>query len=74
DLNIKYLGLTCSDHESSNMSKHFDTAADFIADGLNGDYTVLVHCMEGYSRSATLVIAYFMIKRGMSAQAAVGFV
>ncbi|XP_071831316.1 dual specificity protein phosphatase 3-like [Apostichopus japonicus] len=74
DLNIKYLGLTCSDFESTNISKHFDTAADFIADGLNGDHKVLVHCVEGFSRSATLVIAYFMIKRGMTAQAAVGFV
>lgn len=32
---------------------------------------VLVHCREGVSRSATLVVAYLMLKEGMTVQDAV---
>ena len=32
---------------------------------------VLVHCVQGVSRSAVLVIAYLMIKEGMPVQEAV---
>ncbi len=32
---------------------------------------VLVHCREGVSRSATLVVAYLMLKEGMTVQDAI---
>lgn len=73
-MDIKYLGLCCNDMEKTKISKHFDEATDFIAEAVGSGGKILVHCVEGFSRSATLVIAYFMIKKGMTAQAAVGFV
>ncbi|KAJ8023766.1 Dual specificity protein phosphatase 3 [Holothuria leucospilota] len=74
DLDIKYLGLQCSDFYTTKISEHFDTAVDFIDEALSSGGKILVHCVEGYSRSSTLVIAYFMIKKGMTVQAATGFV
>lgn len=35
---------------------------------------VLVHCVVGISRSATLIIAFLMIKKGISAEDALRFV
>ena len=47
------------DHEHYDLSVHFDTAAQFIHQSRQHT-NILVHCMAGVSRSATLVIAYLM--------------
>ncbi|RZF44868.1 hypothetical protein LSTR_LSTR004493 [Laodelphax striatellus] len=67
---IHYLGLPLSDLPVTNISKYFNVAADFIRDAIASGGKVLVHCMMGLSRSSTCVIAYLMIKEGMSASKA----
>lgn len=47
------------DHQAYDLSLHFSTACDFI-DESRKETSILVHCMAGISRSATLVIAYLM--------------
>lgn len=47
--------------EHGNISKYFAKSYEILSI-LDGKRNVLVHCMEGKSRSATIVIAYLMEK------------
>ena len=50
--------IEIEDFPTANIIKYFGECIDFI----KGDETILVHCMAGASRSATIVIAYIMWK------------
>lgn len=71
DVGIKYLGFPLLDHPTTNISRYFQQAADFIQNALTCGGRVYVHCLMGMSRSSTCVIAYLMLKRGMSAVEAI---
>jgi len=65
---IKYLGFSIMDLPVSNISQHFYEVADFMEKAIKVEGgKVLVHCLMGMSRSSTCVLAYLMIKEGMSA-------
>jgi len=51
------------DNEDSNISSIFEEACDFIDYVEKAGQSVLVHCFEGKSRSATLVLAYLMLRK-----------
>nr|XP_046258465.1 dual specificity protein phosphatase family protein [Scatophagus argus] len=62
-----YFGIPAEDSESFDLSQHFKPAADFIHKALKSkDGKVLVHCIMGISRSATLVLAYLMLRQRLS--------
>ncbi|XP_064031639.1 dual specificity protein phosphatase 26 isoform X1 [Pogoniulus pusillus] len=61
---IRYLGIEAHDSPSFDMSPYFYPAADFIHQALH-EGRILVHCAVGVSRSATLVLAYLMIRHRM---------
>ncbi|KOC68606.1 Dual specificity phosphatase DUPD1, partial [Habropoda laboriosa] len=65
DTTIKYLGLPLDDSYTTDISKYFNTAASFIDEAVSTGGKAFVHCVMGISRSATCVIAYLMIKKGM---------
>ncbi|CAK9833573.1 Dual specificity phosphatase 29 [Anthophora retusa] len=65
DTTIKYLGLPLADICTTDISKYFNTAAAFIDEAVSMGGKVFVHCVMGMSRSATCVLAYLMIKKGM---------
>ena len=67
DVGIKYMGFQLLDHPSVKISEYFHVAADFIQNAINSNGIVYVHCLMGKSRSSTCVLAYLMIKLGMSA-------
>jgi len=71
DVNIKYMGLNILDVPHAKISIHFQETADFIDRAIQGVGRVLVHCMVGLSRSATITLSYLMIKRGLSLEEAV---
>ncbi|XP_063346984.1 dual specificity protein phosphatase 13A-like isoform X1 [Pelmatolapia mariae] len=57
-----YFGIPGEDSEDFDLSQYFKPATDFIHKALmSKDGKVLVHCIMGVSRSATLVIAYLML-------------
>lgn len=68
---MKFLGIPAYDTITFNLSRYFYEAADFIDSGLRSGGRVLVHCHAGISRSATVVAAFLMIKRNMTAQEAI---
>ncbi|KAH9518822.1 Dual specificity protein phosphatase 3 [Bulinus truncatus] len=70
---IKFLGIEATDMMNFDMAKYFYAASDFIQEGITIG-KVFVHCVQGVSRSATLVIAYLMIKSHMTVQDAVRLV
>ncbi|XP_053613411.1 dual specificity protein phosphatase 13B-like isoform X2 [Plodia interpunctella] len=63
---LRYKGFQLMDLPSTDISKYFHIAANFIDEGISSGGRVLVHCFMGVSRSATCAIAFLMIKRGMT--------
>jgi len=64
---IKYMGLKLFDVAQTNISKHFLEVSDFIDEALNEGGKVLVNCLKGMSRSSTVVLAYLMLRKNMTA-------
>jgi hypothetical protein len=63
---LKYLHIDIDDSDDAPILKFVDRANAFLDEGLRSSEHVLVHCNSGMSRSATLVIAFLMSRRGMS--------
>ena len=68
--NIIHKKFTIYDFEQQNIIKYFGECINFI----DGEEKVLVHCMAGASRSASVVIAYLMWKEKKSFKDALDFV
>ncbi|KAL2896222.1 Dual specificity protein phosphatase PHS1 [Bienertia sinuspersici] len=60
---FEYRNFSISDEEDSNISSIFNEACEFINEVERVGGRVLVHCFEGRSRSATLVLAYLMLSK-----------
>ncbi|KAG8434966.1 hypothetical protein GDO86_013069 [Hymenochirus boettgeri] len=65
--NITYHGVPAYDLPDFDMSKYFYSASNFIHQAIStSGAKLLVHCVVGISRSATLVLAYLMIHQQLS--------
>ncbi|ROI69451.1 Dual specificity protein phosphatase 26 [Anabarilius grahami] len=65
-MGVTYMGIDAQDSPTYDMSAHFNNGAEFIHRALNEGGKILVHCHVGISRSATLVLAYLMLKQNMT--------
>lgn len=63
---FKYLIINALDNENNNLSDVFESCNNFINNALFEDNgKVLIHCMAGRSRSATILSAYIIDTYGM---------
>nr|XP_023020798.1 dual specificity protein phosphatase MPK-4-like [Leptinotarsa decemlineata] len=62
---MKMKFIMAEDAPHSDLLSYFDETYEFIKDGLSRG-AVVVHCVMGVSRSATIVIAYLMKKYKLS--------
>ncbi|KAF9668101.1 hypothetical protein SADUNF_Sadunf15G0093000 [Salix dunnii] len=60
---FQYKNFSITDEEDSNINCIFEEASDFIDNVESVSGRVLVHYFEGRSRSATLVLAYLMLRK-----------
>jgi protein-tyrosine phosphatase len=65
--NFNHRTIPLSDTSTAPLLAHIPAAVEFISTALgqDEDACVLVHCVEGISRSASAVISYLMFARGM---------
>ncbi|CDW77446.1 dual specificity protein phosphatase 1 [Stylonychia lemnae] len=71
---FEYKIIDIDDNASCNLLQHFDECIDFIDTRIAEGKNVLVHCAVGVSRSASVVIAYVMKKKGLTRDEAMAFV
>ncbi|XP_077202116.1 dual specificity protein phosphatase 26-like [Paroedura picta] len=69
---IHYYGISAEDAPDFDLSVHFHSASEYIHKALSAPQgKILVHCILGKSRSATLVLAYLMRCQNFSLREAV---
>merc|ERR1712215_59787 len=64
---IQYYGFHVDDLPESNISRYFHSTTSFIDRCASSGGLVVVNCVMGWSRSATCVAAYLMMKHKMKA-------
>ena len=64
--NITYMNIPIDDTSNQNIEQYFDSSYNFIEYAVNNNHNILVHCFAGKSRSASILIAYFMKKNNWS--------
>lgn len=63
---FEYQNFSIGDEEEADISQIFEEAHEFIEAVEQKGGKVLVHCFEGRSRSATVVLAYLMMRKKLT--------
>jgi dual specificity phosphatase 12 len=68
---FNYLVLDALDTVNTDLSLNFETTNDFINDAFDNFGKVLIHCMAGRSRSATIMAAFIIKTFGTNVETAI---
>lgn len=63
---FQYLAIDAEDHPKYDMSPHFEECIDFIKNNCAQTASVLIHCVQGRNRSASIAVAYLVMVEGMT--------
>lgn len=74
DVRVYRIPVDDAPDANDTMLRHFPTAVLLIDEVLSHGHNVLVHCRAGMQRSAAVVAAYLMWKRGLTADQALEYV
>jgi len=64
--NIKYKHINIDDDPSENIYKYFDKCTSIIDECLSNNKSILINCKLGLSRSASIIVAYFIKIKNLS--------
>ena len=64
---FNYLVINALDNENTDLYEIFEDTSRFIEKAFENNEKILVHCMAGRSRSATIIIAYLIKTFGIKA-------
>ncbi|KDQ61300.1 hypothetical protein JAAARDRAFT_55974 [Jaapia argillacea MUCL 33604] len=74
-LPLTHAQIPLEDSPFSELAAHLPTSTQFLRDALRDPNSkVLVHCLQGVSRSASVVAAYLMATYGWTPAQAVGYI
>lgn len=71
---FNYTRISLPDNEEEDIGQHFERAFAFLDEAESKGERVFVHCHQGVSRSATIVLAYLMKKNDWSLKQAYSYV
>ena len=75
ELGLTRMAVPLDDLPFSELAAHLPSTTAFLKDAFRDpDARVLVHCVQGVSRSASVVTAYLMVRFGWSTAQAVQFI
>jgi len=68
---FNYLVINALDNENTDLTKNFEETNKFIEEAFENNEKILIHCMAGRSRSASIVIAYLIKVFGINVKTSI---
>jgi len=68
---FKYMHVQLLDYPGENIQDHLQHTSKFIEDALAGGGNVLIHCLKGVSRSASIAAAFAIYSQKLSTKEAI---
>ena len=71
---FNYLVVNALDTENTDLTKNFEKTNRFIEEAYENNEKVLIHCMAGRSRSASIVIAFLIKTFGITPETCIDII
>jgi protein-tyrosine phosphatase len=71
---ITWFNINVDDTEEERIDEYFDSTYDLITDHRCQEKNIMIHCRQGISRSATIVLAYLIRENKWTRRQAIEYV